>query len=393
MPIASSSPHVHVLHRLAILATAAVTLASGAIAQTADPAADDRVADKYRLKPFDRQAGIEPRRMNDHGIVVGRFAKPLQSVQPMRSTPKGQFQALPLTAPEYYGGGALAINEAGDAVGYQVRTGDHKARATLWPAAGGAIDLAASLPSHPDVRSYAWDINDHGQAVGYYQFDQYGDNAPESGHTVIWAPDGTPDVLPNPPWARGLWGTAINNHGHIAGTALPTRPAPDGAFFWSPATGLKTFGIVWSVHDMNDRDEVVGEGDVFGYGHAFYWNPTLGMRPQNLPLVKGYRHCAATAISENSLIVGHCNAASMPGNRGKRIPVAWERQPDGAWQVTELEDKFRKHFYEAYSWVSDIDAHGRLLFLTNDWRAGDVLSGIAVPATDGLSGVASDVSR
>ena len=47
----------------------------------------------------------------------------------------------------------------------------------------------------------------------------------------------------------------------------------------------------------DDKDEVVGRGDPDGYGHAFYWHPSMGRWAQPLPIVKGYRYCTANAMS------------------------------------------------------------------------------------------------
>ncbi|WP_374676292.1 hypothetical protein [Ideonella sp.] len=393
MPLTRSTRRHRLLRHLCacLLGLGAVSLFSLA-AQAADglagaagasAPADGRVADHYRLRELPRDAGIVSRRMNAHGTVVGHFA---DTQLPMRATAHGPIETLALTGPDFHSGTARGVSPAGDAVGYQLRGGlywgDSTSRALKWPASGGVVDLASTLPSYPNMRSYALDINEAGQAVGYYDVDEDGNGWADFGQTVVWSADGTPEFLPNPPRGQAMLGSVINNLGHVGGSVQHRRTYRDVGFFWSPETGYRQFGLVWAVRDMNDRDEVVGDGSYEGYGHPFYWNPSMGKHVQKLPLFKGYRRCTATAISRDSLIVGHCDAAGVPGRLGQTIAVAWEHQPDGAWQVTELASRFKRRVFDARTWVSDIDSQGRMLFSMEwheKWWSHDA-SGVAVPA-------------
>ncbi|WP_374674468.1 hypothetical protein [Ideonella sp.] len=356
--------------RSPLLHLAVWTLTAVAAAQAAEPTVDGRAADKYRLKRFATEPPFPaPSRMNDRGTMVGWF---LELNMPLRATADGRVTALPLTSADYGAGAAIGVNEADEAVGYQAALMTEEVRAVKWPPEGGVVDLSAKLSPHPGHRGYAMDINDHGQVVGYYS------EKPREFHTVVWEADGTPHVLPNPDWAPIMWGQRINNQGHVAGSVLTHKTGYGLGFFWSAATGVLGMGPVTAVHGMNDRDEVVGKGNHETYGHAFYWNPGMGSRVQNLPLVKGFRRCSATAISPDSLIVGYCDAAAVPGPRGRVVSVAWERQADGAWLPLELESRFRRHAYNATSSVLDIDSRGRMLFEFDDGSLPPVF-GIAVP--------------
>lgn len=67
---------------------------------------------------------------------------------------------------------------------------------------------------------------------------------------------------------------AINNHGHIVGTAL-TAEGVDRAFVWTPKTGFELIAhdaIAW---DINDRGQVVGEMHG-GTSSGFLWTRRNG---------------------------------------------------------------------------------------------------------------------
>jgi uncharacterized membrane protein len=376
-----------VKHATRALALGVLTISTAAWAEPLT--VDGGVASRYRLSDVQVDPYANPLRMNANGVVVGYTNYP--NWEPMRSTSSGRFEPLPYLTPEYNGGEARGVNAAGDAVGYQrsVRNGwDKKATAVRWPASGGVINLGTQLPA--DSYHVATDINTAGQVVGYFAYDRNGDGARESGSTVIWTADGTPEVLANPPGTKGLWGSSINDAGHVAGTVMHGRSSREelAAFFWSPATGVKMFGPATLVKDINDKDEVVGRGDPDGYGHAFYWHPSMGRWAQPLPIVKGYRYCTANAISPDSVIVGNCTGGH--GKTGHTAAVAWERQPDGQWKAIELERLFRHDVYRLSSEIHDIDANGRMLYTAGTatpnvyvYRAGIATPVDAAAAGDG----------
>ena len=360
------------------LALAVLSISTSVWAERAD--VEGGVASRYQLSDVQVDPYTQPLRMNADGVVVGYVN--YSNWEPIRSTSPGRFELLPYLTPEYNGGEARGVNAAGDAVGYQRsfhNGADKLPTAVRWPASGGVINLGTQMPA--DSFHVATDINTAGQAVGYFAYDRNGDGARESGNTVIWAADGTPEVLANPPGTKGLWGSSINDAGHVAGTVMHGRSSREelAAFFWSPATGVKMFGPATLVKDINDKDEVVGRGDPDGYGHAFYWHPSMGRWAQPLPIVKGYRYCTANSISPDSVIVGNCTGGH--GKTGSTAAVAWERQPDGHWKAIELERLFRHDVYRLSSEIHDIDAHGRMLYTAGTATPNVYVSraGIATP--------------
>jgi hypothetical protein len=357
-----------------LVAAAGLTpgFAGAAFAGVDSSEADGRVAERYKadyMVPH-TGSGANVLRMNASGTVVGSSQSVHVHGEPLRRTLSQGVEQLPGLAPDVRHGAALDINDAGDAAGW-LRVGEvapFAYRAVRWPAAGGVVDLAAQLPAGYSVAS---DINAGGEVVGYFAETLSGPV-----QAVIWAPDGTPRVLPKPPTVRGMKARHINGLSHVAGEVssggfqLPDIDEAEG-FFWSEQTGVLRFGPSRQVHDLNDRNQVVGSGPI-GYGHAYFWEPSMGRRVQNLPILKGFRFCDAHAISEDGVIVGVC----VGGGRGLgwRLPVAWERVA-GQWQVIDLTTRMKDGArLPGQHIATDIDQDGRLLIDEFSGRLGPAIA-------------------
>jgi uncharacterized membrane protein len=126
---------------------------------------------------------------------------------------------------------AVDVNEAGTAVGY---SGEGHISPARWSPSGEL----SFLPLPPgDNFGFAVGINNLGQVVGTTGFTTGG---PEVGshHAVLWAPDGTPSVLPKSESDNEndfTAGVAINDAGVIGGAAEDR------------ATGQKT-AVIWVKH-------------------------------------------------------------------------------------------------------------------------------------------------
>jgi len=110
---------------------------------------------------------------------------------------------------------ALAINEAGDIVGWsEITPGSAVRHAALWPATGGIVDLA-TWPGHCSGSSEAAGINNNGVIVGRC-----------NGEAVLWSALEGMRALPNT-WSTGD-PRSINDNLEIVGMA----PASFGGAMW-----------------------------------------------------------------------------------------------------------------------------------------------------------------
>jgi hypothetical protein len=85
---------------------------------------------------------------------------------------------------------------------------------------------------------------------------------------------------------------SINNHGHVAGSAIPPGSEFSTAFFWTPRGGMKLLALpggICALHycsraaGLNDNDQVAGSALVHSdpthqEEHAFLWSPATGMQ-------------------------------------------------------------------------------------------------------------------
>ncbi len=137
--------------------------------------------------------------------------------------------------------------------------------AAIWNPNG---TVRALSPLAGDTVSFAFGINDRGQAVG-----SSGNCVntslpplyPNGAHAVLWQPDGTAVNLGDLGGHASNIATTINNLGVVVGNSLST----DGTlhpFMWTSGTGIKDLGafpgailtVAGCCHTLNDNGEVVG---------------------------------------------------------------------------------------------------------------------------------------
>ncbi|HMC54698.1 MAG TPA: PxKF domain-containing protein [Gemmatimonadaceae bacterium] len=213
--------------------------------------------------------------INNAGVVVGRAqtavdeeARAFVAVTDVMV----DLGLLPGASPELAGSDALAINDAGQIVGWANTAANPPARhAVLWSAAHVIHDLGTL----GGPASTAVDINASGQVIGM-------SDVPAGGHRgFLWTSGaGMQDLVTLLGYPAGSV-VAINDVGQIAGSYV----APGGdthAFLYTPGSGLRDLGTLGGTTStatgLNSQGDVVGSSTTAqGDTHAFLWTSTDGM--------------------------------------------------------------------------------------------------------------------
>ena len=160
------------------------------------------------------------------------------------------------------GGLAFALNESGDIVGESQPTGSPAYHATLWPVAGGIVDLHRV----PGARaSFANAINEQGIVVGVVD-----------GRAFWWSQASGMQLLPLLPGDAFSRAVGVNEHGQVVGQAqradLPLAPPPH-PMLWEgqDAVDLRTKidDAQWTLvraAGINNHGWIVGTGVKQGAG-------------------------------------------------------------------------------------------------------------------------------
>jgi probable HAF family extracellular repeat protein len=156
---------------------------------------------------------------------------------------------------------AYAINNGGQVVGSSNVSLGGNQHAFLYE-----DGIMKDLDSQDSTHSWAWDVNERGQAVGtYFTGENY--------HPCLWEEGGRQDlgVLPGDLYGEA---EAINNRGDVVGWSCNSN-GENHAFLWKDdvMTSLGTLGGNFSqAKDVNDHGEVAGmAATAAGAGHAFLW--------------------------------------------------------------------------------------------------------------------------
>jgi len=205
---------------------------------------------------------------------------------------------------------ATGINDRGQVVGYS-DTREGSTHAFLWE--DGRMRDLGTLGG----RSFAFAINNRGDVAGH----SFPGNDPFGGHrAVVWRRGVIEDLqieIPNMLYATA--GTAINEHGAVAGILITIGP-PVYAMLWQ-AGGQHNLGtlpndrISWA-YGINNRGEVVGlsSSDGTGDSSACLWRGGEIVYLGALGSPRGPNtYSEARAINSSGQIVG--SSLTIPGSR------------------------------------------------------------------------------
>lgn len=183
-----------------------------------------------------------------------------------------------------FGAQVVDLNERGQAVGRYQSALYGSGRGFFWDPATGLTDLGTFVPSGGLARRHRV-MNDAAQVIG---------RTPQG--AVIWRPDiGFTEVTGLGSGPRTSL-TAINEHGHVVGSATPTPNGIPRAMFWSPETGMLDMGRAGEGWDLNDHGQAIGYSWL---GPAFLWDPVGGAT--DLPPVPGISFPRPTPQSLNNV--------------------------------------------------------------------------------------------
>jgi probable HAF family extracellular repeat protein len=295
----------------------------------------------------DLGVNIEPRAINNLGVIVGSISNDQYSSSAFRGTSAQDIELIEGTSAnavndsgqiagstvsgafvldgnnyrEWSDYGAFGINQAGSAAGYSVGNNPYQPRSLPYNPAifdgnqWNVFDIANLYPRGTSDGVYADrfilnSINDYGYSVGYkYRYGLAGSSA------ILIAPDAkihdSTDVTYLSVPAGGK-ASDINNSNMIVGTSGSTQ-----AYILDYNTGNLTTlplldgGLRSNAYDINEHDQVVGSSETLEgstpVNHAVLWDQASGV-PTDLNtdtwLSMGWVLASATAINDNGDIVG-----------------------------------------------------------------------------------------
>jgi len=182
---------------------------------------------------------------------------------------------------------AFDINERGQVVGYSNPAGGFNDHAFLWEASTGMQDLG-TLGSFSDD-TIAYGINARGQVVGG-----------SARHAFLWeAGTGMQDLGTLGGSYNAAYG--INAQGQIVG-ASGTKEGPAHAILWEAGTGMQDLGALGGGESVANR--INGRGQVVGYSiigrgfRAVRWEPGTGTQDLGFGGI-------ATGINDRGQVVGY----------------------------------------------------------------------------------------
>jgi probable HAF family extracellular repeat protein len=222
--------------------------------------------------------------INNAGVVVGRAQTAIdEQARAFVAVANVMVDLglLPGADPELAGSEAIAINDAGQIVGWANTVANPPApHAVLWSAALVIQDLGTL----GGATSTAVDINASGQVIGM-------SDVPGGGRRgFIWTSGGGMQDLATLLGYPASDVVAINDAGQIAGSYV----APSGdthAFLYTPGSGLRDLGTLGghasAATGLNSQGDVVGSSTTAqGDTHAFLWTSTDGM--EDITAVTGF---------------------------------------------------------------------------------------------------------
>lgn len=156
-----------------------------------------------------------PLALNESGQVVGSVGTLQGGSDAVIWDSQGSFISLGAMTDQFnWFSQAVAINESGTVAGYRV-TDNNKAGAFIWSEGTGIVDLGSvSNSGSPYGGQRATDINDRGEVVGTYGFDQSFYWSQDTGMVRLGSL-----IESDYPYIYSLSAMSINNVGQIAGFA------------------------------------------------------------------------------------------------------------------------------------------------------------------------------
>jgi len=226
-------------------------------------------------------------------------------------------------------GDVSAINNAGIVLGF-AETAVHDTsciapqvlgtEAFQWDADSGEIRVLAPLQG--DTVTAAFDMNQHGNAVGASGICGQGLALTSALHAVIWR-NSSPTDLGSLGGSYGNLGNSINNHVHVVGQSdLPGDTTTHG-FLWTEDRGIQDLGtlpgdVSSSANQINDHGRVAGQScDAAGNCRAVIWQDGAITDLNSLiPADSTLFLLSATAINSHGQIAG----SAFDQNTGAIVP-------------------------------------------------------------------------
>jgi probable HAF family extracellular repeat protein len=246
----------------------------------------------------------EARGVNNRGEVVGYSDSPTNGTRAFLWTRDGAPNGGPLMRDlgELPGGldqsFAYGINEHGQVVGTsEAATGS---RAFLWtPTSGpGGTPLMQDLGDLQGGtgESFGNALNRHGHVVGWSE-------AAAGRRAFLWKPGEGMQDLGVLPGGVASFANDINDNGEVVGYSFAPLPR---AFVWNSVDGMQDLG---ALGNFSEAAAINNRGDIIGLtgGGPFIWTREAGMQSlQTLldPTGAGWRLDVVTAINETGQIVG-----------------------------------------------------------------------------------------
>lgn len=254
-------------------------------------------AQTYRFVPLQHPDGVfTPTAINNALQIAGTLIKTDNTAHAVVRQPGGQFVPLPEQAGNQ--SRAFGMNDRGDVGGWTL-DGNGFGRPGVWR---NGVFTEQAVPSGAVTVPIALDLNNTGEAVGYYR------SAGQILHAFYWNAQGAVTKLPELGGASSI-AYAINDSGRIVGAAV-LSDATNHAVLWErdSQTGnwtildLGTLGGPNSIaNDINNAGQIVGAAqDSPTTNHAFLWE---GGSMKDLGTLGG-SNSGARAINEEGVIVG-----------------------------------------------------------------------------------------
>jgi probable HAF family extracellular repeat protein len=180
---------------------------------------------------------------------------------------------LPLPDEDIFTVQAVAINDAGDTLGFGIARGDDGHDLNLdmiWKSDGSFVRLAVDTQSGKGTDAEVRDINNHGVVVGMVW-------GQRNAMPAVWTKTGM--LLPVSVAPLGSQAVAVNDSGMVAGGGYGGTRIYKHAFSWTPGSGVLDLGDLAGGSGSSGASGMNNSGQIVGYSTVS--NPT----PENLRAV------------------------------------------------------------------------------------------------------------